>query len=167
MNSRVNSFRAIQVNSNEKGQLISVEAWNTHLRPRLQRWRELIHARGKKVSYHTDGSVRNFLPGLAECGVDILKPIQHICPGMELESLGKEWGETFVFHGGIDNQRVLPFGRKEDVRNETLHCLKTLGAHRGYIPCSCHNAQAGTPVENVLAMIETVRDFKGDSSIIK
>ena len=47
----------------------------------------------------------------------------------------------------------------EDVRQETRHCLETLGAGReGFICCSCHNVQPGTPIENVLAMIETAQD---------
>ena len=36
--------------------------------------------------------------------------------------------------------------------------FRTLGAgRRGYVCCSCHNVQAGTPLENILAMIETVQ----------
>lgn len=67
-----------------------------------------------------------------------------------------------IFHGGVDNQRVLPRGTPEDVREETQACLATLGAGRqGYICCSCHNVQAGTPLENVLAMIETVKTWRG------
>ena len=36
--------------------------------------------------------------------------------------------------------------------------LRTLGAGReGFICSSCHNVQAGTPLENILAMVETVQ----------
>ncbi len=57
---------------------------------------------------------------------------------------------------GIDNQQVLPRGTPDDVRAETRRCLQTLGAGReGYIVCSCHNIQPGTPIENVLAMVDT------------
>jgi uroporphyrinogen decarboxylase len=45
------------------------------------------------------------------------------------------------------------------VRRETHDCLRTLGAGReGFICCSCHNVQAGTPLENIFAMIETVQE---------
>jgi uroporphyrinogen decarboxylase len=46
------------------------------------------------------------------------------------------------------------------VINETRTCLETLGRGGGYICCSCHNAQAGTPVENILAMIDTVKKWR-------
>ena len=38
-------------------------------------------------------------------------------------------------------------------------CLRTLGAGRqGFICASCHNVQPGTPLENILAMVETVHE---------
>ena len=76
---------------------------------------------------------------------------------MDRESLKRDFGEQLIFHGGVENQHVLPHGTTEDVRRETQACLETLGQGGGYIPCSCHNIQAGTPVENVLSMIETVK----------
>jgi len=136
--------------------LISPAAWRRHLQPRLRRWCDLIHAHGKKVLFHTDGAARDLVPELIGCGIDVLNPIQHICPGMDRAGLKKDFGDRVIFHGGVENQRVLPFGSVEDVRREVATCLETLGAGGGYIPCSCHNIQAGTPVKNVLAMIEAV-----------
>jgi uroporphyrinogen decarboxylase len=144
----------------QESQLISIPAWSEHLKPRLARWCELIHSHGKKVLFHTDGACREFVPHLIECGVDILNPIQHICPGMDRASLNRDFGKDVIFHGGVENQHILPHGSPEDVRSEVITCLETLGAGGGYIPCSCHNIQAGTPPENVIAMIETVRRWK-------
>lgn len=140
--------------------LISLDAWRRFLRARLMRWVERVHRHGKKVLFHTDGAARDFVPELIEAGVDILNPIQHVCPGMERAALKRDFGAQIIFHGGVENQRVLPFGTVEDVRRETIACLETLGAGGGYIPCSCHNIQAGTPVDNVLAMIDTVHRWK-------
>jgi uroporphyrinogen decarboxylase len=140
----------------QESQLISVPAFEEHLKPRITRWCDLIHRHGKKVLFHTDGAARPFLPHLAECGVDVLNPIQHICPGMETDALKRDFGEAFIFHGGIENQHVLPHGTPDEVRGEVRRCMNTLGRDGGYIVCSCHNTQAGTPVENVLAMIDAV-----------
>ena len=137
--------------------LLSLPAWDRHFKPRLTRWCELIHAHGKKVLYHSDGAVLPLIPRLIEAGIDILNPIQHICEGMDMASLKTNFGRHLVFHGGVDNQSILPRGTPADVITETQNCLKTLGADGGYICCSCHNIQAGTPVENILAMIETAR----------
>jgi len=143
------------------GSMISLAAWRRHFAPRLARWVQLIHRHGKQVLFHSDGAVRDFIPGLIECGVDILNPIQHVCPGMDCAGLKRDFGRHLIFHGGVENQRVLPFGTADDVRREVVTCLRTLGNGGGYIPCSCHNIQAGTPLENVLAMIAAVHDWKG------
>jgi uroporphyrinogen decarboxylase len=144
----------------QESQLISVAAYVRHLKPRLKRWVDLIHRHGKKVLFHTDGAARPFVPHLIECGIDLLNPIQHICPGMDRAGLKRDFGSQVVFHGGVENQQVLPFGSVDDVRREVITCLQTLGAGGGYIPSSCHNIQAGTPPENVVAMVETVQQWK-------
>jgi uroporphyrinogen decarboxylase len=77
---------------------------------------------------------------------------------MEMEELKRRFGSRVIFHGGVDNQTVLPRGTVAEVRAEVRECLRTLGAGRaGYICCSCHSVQAGTPVENIMAMVETVQ----------
>ena len=139
--------------------LMSLGMWDMFFKDRLKRWCELAHAFGIKVFYHSDGAMEALIPRLIEAGVDVLNPIQHICPGMDRAALKKEYGRDLIFHGGIENQSVLPFGSLVQVRDETLECLKTLGRGvEGYICCSCHNIQPGTPTENIIEMIQTVQN---------
>ena len=141
----------------QKSLLMSPRMWQAHLQPRLKRWCDLIHAHGLRVFYHTDGAARALIKPILDCGVDVLNPIQHACPGMNMAELKKEFGHRVIFHGGVDNQSVLPRGTVDQVRAEVKDCLRTLGAERtGFICCSCHNVQAGTPLENIFAMVETV-----------
>lgn len=143
----------------QDGLLISPRMWDRFFKDRMKRWCDLIHDCGKHVFYHSDGAVEPLIPRLIEAGVDVLNPIQHVCPGMDCASLKEKYGDRLIFHGAIDNQRVLPFGSPEDVQSEVRRCLATLGAGRsGYIVCSCHNVQAGTAVANVVALVETARD---------
>lgn len=144
----------------QTGLLMSPPMWRRHIQPRLRRWCRLIHDHGLQVFYHTDGAAGGLLRPIIECGVDVLNPIQHACPGMEMETLKRLYGQQVIFHGGVDNQFALPRGTPDDVRSETRHCLEALGANRaGYICCSCHNVQPGTPLANILAMVETVQRF--------
>jgi len=139
--------------------LMSPGQWERHLQPRLKRWCDLIHAHGLRVFYHTDGAARPLLKQILDCGVDVLNPIQHACPGMDMASLKQEFGSRVIFHGGVDNQAILPRGTVKQVCAEVTDCLRTLGAGgEGYICCSCHNVQPGTPLENILAMVKTVRE---------
>ena len=142
--------------------LMSPRMWQRHLEPRLKRWCDLVHGHGLRVFYHTDGAVRPLLKKILDCGVDVLNPIQHACPGMDMAELKQEFGGRVIFHGGVDNQAVLPRGTVDQVRAEVRDCLRILGAGReGFICCSCHNVQAGTPIENILAMVETVQQYDG------
>ena len=114
----------------QKSLLMSPRMWQTHLQPRLKRWCDLIHAHGLKVFYHTDGAARPLLKPILDCGVDVLNPIQHACPGMDLAELKREFGSRVIFHGGVDNQFILSRGTADQVRAEVRNCLRKLGAGR-------------------------------------
>ena len=137
--------------------LISLDMWDMYFRERMIRWCDLVHSYGLKVFFHTDGAAYDLVPRLIDVGSDVFNPIQHTAAGMDMAKLKHHFGDRLIFHGGVDTQSALPFGTIEDVREETRNCLRTLGAGGGYICCSCHNVQPGTPVENVVAMIETVK----------
>jgi len=139
--------------------LMSPAAFDEFIFPRLKTWCDMVHSYGAKVFFHTDGAAEPLIPRLIEAGVDVLNPVQHVCPGMDCKELKAKYGDQLVFHGGVENQRVLPFGTAEDVAAETLACLKELGPD-GYLPCSCHFAQADTPVENIMSLIETVQKYR-------
>ena len=102
-----------------------------------------------------DLAIRPFLPDLVEMGIDILNPIQSLCPGMEMEGLKRDFGRSLCFHGGIDNQQIMPFGTPDEVRAEVRRAIDTLaGDGTGYIVAPCHNLQVASPVENIIAMYD-------------
>ena len=147
----------------QTGPLFSLEHFRRFHKPRFKKYIRLAHQAGAFVFYHSDGACRDFIPELIEIGIDILNPIQWRCPGMERAALKKDFGEYLVFHGGVDNQQILPFGRPEDVLNEVIKCFDTLGVGGGYICAPCHNIQSNTPVENILQMYETIKEISSDS----
>ncbi len=139
--------------------LMSPSAFDEFIFPRLKTWCGMAHSYGAKVLFHTDGASGPIIPRLIEAGVDVLNPVQHVCPGMNCKELKAKYGDRLIFHGGVENQNILPFGTPEEVVAETLQCLNELGPE-GYLPCSCHFTQADTPIENVMALVETVQNFK-------
>jgi uroporphyrinogen decarboxylase len=139
----------------QSGPMISLEMYRDFYAPHHRRFMKLCRDFGIKVFHHDDGSMRAFLPDLIDSGIDILNPVQRTCPGMELEGLKNDFGRSICFHGGIENQRILPFGTPDEVRAEVRHCIDTLGKDgTGYILAPCHNLQSITPVENIIAMYE-------------
>jgi uroporphyrinogen decarboxylase len=139
----------------QTGPLISLELYREFYAAHHRRFINLCHEFGIKVFHHDDGGCRPFLPLLVELGIDILNPVQWMCPGMDMEELKAEFGDRICFHGAIDNQQILPFGTVEEVRAEVRHCIDNLASDgTGYILAPCHNLQVNTPVENILAMYD-------------
>jgi len=120
--------------------------------PRMRRMVELVHSAGAYVFTHSDGAIRKIIPDLIDMGMDVLNPVQWRCTGMEREGLKRDFGDKVVFHGGMDNQQTLAFGTVNDVIQEVQDNIRILGAGGGYILAPCHNVQAISPPENVVAM---------------
>lgn len=72
-----------------------------------------------------------------------------------LAGLKADFGRDICFHGGVENQRILPFGTPEEVRQEVRNCIDVLASDRtGYILAPCHNLQSNTPLENIIALYD-------------
>ncbi len=123
--------------------------------PRMKRMIDLAHSAGAYAFFHSDGAVRPILPDMIAAGMDLLNPIQWRCKGMERAALKRDFGDRIIFHGGVDNQQTLAFGSVQDVRDEVTYNIAVLGQGGGYILAPCHNIQAVSPPENVVALYET------------
>jgi uroporphyrinogen decarboxylase len=139
----------------QEGLLFSPGQIHEFLLPGMKRMIELSRQHGSYVFHHTDGAARDILPDLIDAGIQVLNPIQWRCRGMEREGLKRDFGHQVIFHGGVDNQQTIPFGTPEDVRQEVIDNLRILGDGGGYILAPCHNIQAVTPPENIVALYET------------
>lgn len=99
---------------------------------------------------------------MIECGFDILNPVQCSATGMDPETLKESFGDQIVFWGGgVDTQKTLPFGTAAEVREQVLRRCEIFASNGGFVFNSIHNAQAGTPLENIVAMFDAIREFNG------
>jgi len=137
--------------------LMSPETWRRFLKPRMARFISTLKAINPalKVAYHSDGCIYEVVPELIEIGVDVLNPIQP--RSMDPALLKERYGNSLCFWGTIDEQRTLPFGSPEDVREEVASRLRTVGKGGGLIIGPTHHVQLDTPVENILALVDEVR----------
>ena len=93
-------------------------------------------------------------------GVDILNPIQCSALGMDPHFLKETYGDKLVFWGGgIDTQELLPFGTPEQVKAQTIGRLEIFSRGGGYVFNPIHNIQAGTPMDNLMAMFNGIDEF--------
>jgi len=115
-----------------------------------------------KCFKHSCGSVERFIPSFIEAGFDILNPVQCSAAGMAAGHLKTAYGDRLAFWGGgVDTQKVLPFGAPAEVRAQVLDRLGIFARGGGFIFNSIHNIQAGTPAGNIVAMFDAVREFNG------
>lgn len=116
-----------------------------------------------KTFKHSCGAVEPFIPKFIDAGFDILNPVQISARGMEPAALKAKYGRDIVFWGGgIDTQHTLPYGSTKEVREEVLRLCEIFAKGGGFVFTTVHNIQANVPVENIVAMIDAVKEFNGD-----
>ena len=76
----------------------------------------------------------------------------------DLPLLKEKYGDRIVFCGGIDTQKILPFGTPKDVKKEVKRVSEILGEGGGYILASVHTIMNDVPAENILAMVQAVEN---------
>jgi uroporphyrinogen-III decarboxylase len=141
----------------------SVKTFNSLYFPYYKQVNDWIHAHTQwKTFKHSCGAVSKFLPSFIECGIDILNPVQCSATGMDPEQLKANFGDRLVFWGGgVDTQKVLPFGTAAEVREQVLRRCEIFAPGGGFVFNTIHNVQAATPVENIVAMLDAVHEFNG------
>jgi hypothetical protein len=144
----------------QTGPLVSPETYRDLYAPVHKRLNDWIHRRTSwKTFIHSCGSVRVLIEDFIEAGFDILNPVQCSAAHMDPAELKQEFGDRLTFWGGgVDTQRTLPFGTPDDVRREVRERIRIFGRGGGFVFNTTHNVQARVPIENVLAMYETVRE---------
>ncbi len=81
---------------------------------------------------------------------------------MDPLELKRRFGDRITFWGGgVDTQKTLPFASPAAVREEALRRLDAFAPGGGYVFNSVHNIQAQTPVANIMAFFNAVREFNG------
>lgn len=139
----------------------SADTYRNLYMPYYKKVNDWIHEHtGWKTFKHSCGAVESFIPLFIESGFDILNPVQCSAVGMDPKLLKEKYGRDIVFWGGgIDTQKLLPFGTPDEVRAQVMERCEIFGRDGGFVFNSIHNIQAGTPVENIIAMLDGLRSF--------
>lgn len=117
---------------------------------------------GWKSFKHSCGAVETFMPLFIEAGFDIINPVQINAVGMDPNHLKRTYGKELVFWGGgVDTQKMLSFGTPAEVKRQVLENCAIFARDGGFVFTTVHNVQANVPIENLVAMLEAVREFNG------
>lgn len=146
----------------QDSQFCSVDTFRELWMPHYRRMNDWIHTHTTwKIFKHSCGAVVPLIPELIESGFDILNPLQVSARDMDIDYLKQEFGKDLVFWGGgVDTQRILPSATPKEVHDHVLHQCEVLGKDGGFVFNAVHNIQANALVENVVAMIEAIKELR-------
>jgi hypothetical protein len=147
----------------QASQFCSIESFRELYTPYYSKINDWVHRNtGWKTFKHSCGAVEPFMQEFIDAGFDIINPVQCSAAGMDPRELKRRYGKALIFWGGgVDTQKTLPFGSPDEVRSEVLSRCELFSAGGGFVFNAIHNVQAKTPVENIAAMLDAVREFNG------
>lgn len=143
--------------------LISKEMYRRFFKPHHEKLFAVAHRHNARTMLHSCGSVFAYIPDFLDIGVEVLDPIQTTASNMDPRRLKREYGKDLCFHGGLDTQGTLRCGTPDDVKREMDYLVNTLGNGGGYILAPSHYIQSDTPMENILALFDRIREYRGES----
>jgi len=141
------------------GTMIGTEHLREYILPWHRRFVELAHAHGRPFILHCCGNLKQVMPDLADTvGIDAKHSFEDVIE--PVEEFHRRWGSRVAAIGGVDVD-VLARGTEEEVTRRTRQILEVC-APRGAYACGSGNSVANyVPVDNYLAMVETVHRFNG------
>jgi hypothetical protein len=139
----------------------SPETYDRVWKPYYRKVNDWIHLNTKwKTFKHSCGAVGTLLENFIDSGFDIINPVQINASGMDPRQLKKNFGDRIVFWGGgVDTQGAFAFGSPAQVKEQVKLQCSILNENGGFIFNTVHNIQANVPFENVVALLEALKEI--------
>jgi hypothetical protein len=113
-----------------------------------------------KTFKHSCGAVEPLMSHFIESGFDIINPVQINASGMDPRKLKEKYGDKLVFWGGgVDTQGAFAFGTPDQVKEQVKSQCEILNKNGGFVFNTVHNIQANVPFENVVAMLDALKEL--------
>jgi hypothetical protein len=146
----------------QNGPFISPKTYRQLFKPFHVKVNDWIHTHTEWKSFiHSCGSIWRLLDDIVDAGFDCLNPVQTSAAEMDPVALKTKYGDRVTFWGGgVDTQRVLPFGTPDEVRETVRRRMAAFGPGGGFVFNTVHNVQAGIPTENLLALYEAIAKYR-------
>ena len=145
-----------------KGGLIyPPEVLEKYFFPGLNEMVSILHSKGIKVIFHSDGDVGPVFDRLVKCGIDGFNPLE-ISAGMSASRFFGDYGEKVTLVGGMDAVGVLALGGPRQVAEAAAGLMDGAGKDgRFIIGSTSGQIDNGMPLENVFAYFNAVWEYEG------
>ncbi len=112
-------------------------------------------AREKGICAHLHSccDIMTLVDELADIGTDCLNPLE-VKAGMEPVALKEKYGDRLALHGGIN---AVLWDHRDAIIAEIERVVPVLKQNGGYIFSSDHSIPNSVPLENMRAIVETVK----------
>lgn len=145
----------------DNGPFMAPEIYRKLFKPRHAALCEFARKNSSMHTYlHSCGSIYQLIPDLIEAGFEVLNPVQTNAYQMEPERLKKEFGQDITFWGGgVDTRTVLNLGTPQQVKDQIKKRIEIFNKNGGFVFNTVHNILPDVPPENIMAMIEALREI--------
>ena len=138
--------------------LMSPKHFKEFILPGLKRCVDAAHQAGAYVVKHTDGNIMGVIDMIVETGIDALNPIEPQA-GMDIGLIKHKYGDRIAIIGNIDCGYLLSQAPVEEVRRVTRRTIEIAKPGGGYCLSSSNSIHSAVKPQNLLAMVETLREY--------
>ncbi len=140
----------------QNGLIMSPEVWRKFIKPGLARMFEKVKSAGRIVALHSCGNINAIFNDLIDIGLDVYQTVQ---PEVyDIKKLKTDFGDNLTFWGGISTQQALPFVTAVELKEIVKKTIAIMADKGGYIAGPTHRIPADVPVENVIALVEVLKE---------
>jgi uroporphyrinogen decarboxylase len=138
----------------QHGPLVSPTTWREFFKPRYKELFAETHRLGMDCFLHSCGNIVEIIGDLIEIGLDVLDPIQ--TSAMDINELAAKFGGQITFQGTLDVQKLLPYGKPQEIKDTIRRTIDTLAKPFGnaLTLAPTNTITPDVPIENLRAMFE-------------
>ncbi|MHA1342256.1 MAG: uroporphyrinogen decarboxylase family protein [Promethearchaeota archaeon] len=143
----------------QKGRLmISPANFQEFIEPIYKELADNAHKYNARFLVHSDGDISESFPSLVRAGVDAAEPLEYEA-GMRIKPLKEKYGDKITLIGNIPASDVICLGSVEDTIKITKQCILDGAENGGLILGQGANLLGKSKIENVKAMLETIKKY--------
>ena len=138
----------------QQGLIMGPTHWRAFMKPYVAEEYACIRDHGKFVIQHSCGDLREIMDELIEMGLNVYQTFQPEIYGLDY---AQKLENRLTIWGGISTQADLPYKTPEEIKEVTRKTLAAF-AKGGLIAAPTHDVPADVPPENLVAMLEVLRN---------